>query len=98
MESGGVIGWRMGCFGQHGELSLLTFWVYVDVFFCVFFAVEHMNGVNTPNPLDCSITCVNVKAQNCHVLSVLLITAFQKSLISRKYAVASKWKSKFLDY
>lgn len=58
-----------------------------------------MNDVNTPNPFHCDTGCVNVKIQNYHVLSVLSITAFQqKSVISSKYAVTSKQKSKFLNY
>lgn len=58
-----------------------------------------MNDVDTPNPFHCNIDCVNLKIQNYHVLSVLSMTAFQqKSAISSKYAVTSKWKSKFLNY
>lgn len=59
LESGGVVGWRMRCFGQHGEPSpsLPTSWVYEDVGFCGFVVVEHMNDVNAPNPFDCNHLC-----------------------------------------
>jgi len=54
-----------------------------------------MNDVNTLNPFDCNISCVNIKIWNYHVLSVLSITAFQQKSASSKYAVTSKRNSKF---
>lgn len=57
-----------------------------------------MNDVNAPDPFNCNIASVNLKIQNYHVLNMLSITAFQqKSVISSKYAVTIKYKSKFLN-